>query len=227
MKRNIGTKVAIGLILIVILILGGSIWFGYRKPQTVWQYTESRLGYGKPDADVAGKIVFLGDSIIGFENWNVLFGISNIANFGASGNTTDDVIARLDSAISAKPQKLFLMIGINDLLNGKDVAHVATNYETILNKIKSESPDTIIYAQSVLPVNNDVLKSETADNQKIIALNDKLKVLANERGIFFVDLYSAFSGADNKMRRGYAWDGLHPNSHGYAVWRDLIVQYIK
>lgn len=223
---KIKLRFAIGLSLFLMVIIGGSIWFGYQKPQTAWQDILSRAGYGDPEADAASKIVFLGDSITFLEDWNVLFGVSDIANAGVSGNTTDDVLSRLDVAISAKPQKLFLMIGINDLLKGTDVPAVLANYEKIVKEIKLRSPHTTIYIQSILPVNNDISKYGTIDSQKIIDLNKNLRSLADKNGMLFIDLYPYFCGSDNKLYEGYAKDGLHPNSHGYATWKQLIAAYI-
>lgn len=228
-KNNKKIKIgfAIGIIIILVAIIGGSIWFGYQKPQTVWQDLLSRAGYGKPEKDAASKIVFLGDSITFREDWNVLFGVSNIANAGIPGNTTDDVLSKLDLVIRSKPQKLFLMIGINDLLIGKDVSAVLANDEKIINEIELKSPDTVVYIQSILPVNNDISKYGVVDSQKIIELNNKMKLLADGKKIFFIDLYPYFCGSDNKLYARYAKDGLHPNSHGYAVWKNLIAAYIK
>ena len=45
------------------------------------------------------------------------------------------------------------MIGINDLNEQKSVKTKA-NYAEILERIHKESPDTKVYIQSVLPVNN-------------------------------------------------------------------------
>lgn len=228
MSKNIKIETAIGIILFVAVLIGGSILVGYKKPQTSLQYASSFVGQGKPDVDAASKIVFFGDSITALENWNVLFGVSGIANAGIPGNTTDDLIARTSQSITARPQKLFLMIGVNDLLRGKDVSYVLKNYRIILDKIQAESPKTMIYVQSVLPVNNDVLKSEVIDiREKINALNVGINLLANEKKIIFIDLYPYFCESDNKLYWKYSWDGLHPNSHGYAVWKDLIAQYIK
>jgi lysophospholipase L1-like esterase len=191
------------------------------------QYINLLAGRGKMEADAPSRIVFLGDSIIAMENWNVLFRVSHIANMGVSGNTTDNVMARLDGAISSKPQKLFLMIGVNDFLQGRDVAYVEKNYGTILDKIRLESPKTMVYVQSVLPVNNDILKYGQVDSQKIIDLNSRLKLLADGKKIFFIDLYPNFCGPDNKLYLEYSADGIHPNSHGYAVWKNLIEQYVE
>ena len=222
-------KIAIWLVIVIIgvVIFGWIIMFGYQKPQTIWQYALAYMGYDKSDIDAQSQIVFLGDSITARENWNMLFGVSYIANAGFPGDTTDNILTRLNSAISAKPKKLFLMIGINDLLNGRNENYILTNYEKILNEIKIQSPYTLVYVQSVLPINNDILKSKTADNQKIISLNSDLELLAQRKGLIFIDLHPYFYGTDNKIPRKYSWDGLHPNAYGYTVWKDLIVQYIK
>ncbi len=228
-KKTVITFVIGIAIILAATIISYSIWFSYQKSQTIWQDLLSRTGYGKPDASANSELVFLGDSITFQEDWNVLFGISNIANAGISGNTTDDILARLDAVISAKPQKLFLMIGINDLLRNKDISYVFTNYEEIIGKISLKSPNTKIYIQSVLPMNNNIVGSKfgTVDSQRIINLNSKIKSLADGNKVFFIDLYPYFCGVDNKLAAGYTKDGLHLNSHGYAVWKNLIIMYVK
>ncbi len=113
------------------------------------------------------KIVFIGDSITAYENWNTLFGVTYIRNAGIPENTTDDVLSRLSSIISSKPEKIFLFIGINDLFGGKDTSYISANYETILNKIRLESPDTILYFQSVLPTNSDISLSASFESNNI------------------------------------------------------------
>lgn len=227
MKKKFEFEVAITIVVAVTLLAVWSAKFGSDNPQTGIQRIASLAGRGGLKASPSGSIVFLGDSITAREDWNILFGVSNIVNAGISGNTTDDVLARLDLVLSAKPKKIFLMIGINDLLRGKDVSNVLANYGTILNKIKAESPDTGLYVQSILPMNNDISKQGIADSQKIISLNDQLKALTGKNGAIFIDLYPYFCGLDNKLYVKYAKDGVHPNAYGYLLWKSLIKQYLK
>ncbi len=230
-NKHVKMEIILGTILSLVLIIGGSMWFNYKKPQTVWQYFLSYVGYNALDVKAASKIVFLGDSITFQENWNVLMGVSNIDNAGVPGNTTDDVLNRLDGIISSKPQKLFLMIGANDLIRGRDVSYIFANYEKIISEIKTKSPDTIIYLQSMLPVNKDILVYGNLDsqkiNQEIVQLNSLIASLANQNKILFINLHQYFCGEDNELYFKYAPDGLHPNSYGYAVWKKVIIEYIK
>ena len=64
-----------------------------------------------------GKIVFLGDSLIDFFPIQDFFPRVKIYNRGIAGDTTKDLLKRLDNVIELKPSKLFLQIGTNDLVN--------------------------------------------------------------------------------------------------------------
>jgi lysophospholipase L1-like esterase len=223
-NKKIASEIAIGAIIVTAITMGGLILSNNSDAQ---KKVSSSPTCGEAQLNTSKGIVFLGDSITALNDWNDLFDVACVTNFGISGNTTDDVIERISAAVASRPRKLFLMIGINDLLRGKEVSYVAANYEVILNKIKMESPDTTVYMQSVLPINNDILKSETADQEEIPALNVELKKIAKKNKIFFIDLYLSFAGADNKMYKKYAGDGLHPSSVGYAVWKKMIAGYVE
>lgn len=230
-KIEIFIAVSVSLIVVILLIVGLKRVdrFSYQKSQTVWQDLLSRAGVDKPAADAKSQIVFLGDSITFQEDWGVLFGTHEIYNAGISGNTTDDILGRLDAAVSGHPQKLFLMIGINDLLRGKDVPYVFSNYEKIVSGIRTQSPDTTVYLESVLPMDNAMSGSwfGSVDKQKIIKLNSKIKSLADGNKIIFIDLYPHFCGANDVIYTKYTKDGLHLNSHGYAQWKEVLEKYVK
>lgn len=223
-NKKIGSELALGIIIITAITMGGLI---LSKNSDAQKKVASSLTCTEAQRNSSKGIVFLGDSITALQDWNELLDVACVTNFGISGNTTDDVLSRLSLAIAAKPKKLFLMIGINDLLRGSQVSYVALNYELILNRIAKESPDTTVYVQSVLPINNDILKSQTVSSQEILALNAELRKMAVKKRLFYVDLYPSFCGADNKLYRKYAGDGLHPSSVGYAVWKKTIAGLVE
>src|SRR5262245_19273306 len=99
----------------------------------------------------AGEIVFLGDSLTDGARWDELFPGARVRNRGVPADTTADVLARLDQVAGAKPAKVFLMIGTNDLGRGASVAETATRYREILARLGRESSGTRLYVQSVLP----------------------------------------------------------------------------
>lgn len=163
-------------------------------------------------------IVFLGDSITNRSEWSELFDNPNLLNRGIDGDTTNGILNRVNTIIKGQPKKIFLMIGINDLLKKKDNNYVLNNYKKILTEIQTKSPNTIIYIQSILPNNNVKSKND------IINLDNELKKLNTNR-IIYIDLFHKFE-KDGKLSNEYTYDGTHLNGKGYLVWKQTIEKYV-
>lgn len=119
------------------------------------------------------------------------------------------------------------MIGINDLLNErKPVSQIASNYRSILEKLKLAAPKTTVIIQSLLPVNKNLYKREV-NTQDIVALNAQLQELANEFSFPYVDLHNKFSNTQHQLDSEYTLDGVHLNGLGYLLWRDVIERYVN
>ena len=225
MKIKILITIILGISLLIYTLNIWSLFFGRNNPQTGFEYLTSITS--KIGEKPTSEIIFLGDSITARKDWNKLFESNNILNAGISGNTTEDVLLRLDSILNLKPKKIFIMIGINDLSKGRDISYILNNYKIIANKIKTDSPDTILYIESVLPIDNELSPIGKIDSQKIIDLNVSLKSLADEIGATFIDLYPNFANKDKAMNTKYASDGVHPNAAGYALLKTLLLPYLN
>jgi lysophospholipase L1-like esterase len=176
--------------------------------------------------DTPGEIVFLGNSITDGAEWFEIFGGNpNIKNRGIGGDDTDGVLERLREVTSSRPDKIFIMIGTNDLAYGKSVDHVSENHKKIIDRILQESPHTKIYMQSVLPVDDAV--HVTRPNTSAMAINARLKAYCDQKGITYVDLVPAFMDAHGKLAKQYSIDGLHLNGEGYLQWASLIRKYVE
>ncbi|MHB0754386.1 GDSL-type esterase/lipase family protein [Polaribacter sp. M15] len=171
---------------------------------------------------VEGSIIFLGDSITEFCNWNELFGQNNIINRGISGDTLDGLLYRIDEVIKKKPKKLFIMIGINDLGKGKSVNQILEKYTILMDKTHSNLPETKIYIQSVLPT-----KRKNLSNTDIKKINIGLIKIANKYNKNYIDLYSSFLSKNNELNDAYSLDGLHLNGKGYQLWKQIIKKDIE
>ena len=77
------------------------------------------------------KTIMLGDSITDEAQWDELLNSDTIQNRGISGDTTDGVIDRLNP-IGKNIEKVFIMIGVNDIMRGKPVDEVYLNYLKII-----------------------------------------------------------------------------------------------
>lgn len=171
------------------------------------------------------EIVFLGNSITDGAEWAELFQNPNIKNRGIGGDDTDGVLERLTEVTSSKPKQLFIMIGTNDLAYGKTVDYINKNYIKILEAINEQSPNTDIYIQSILPV-DDIIHN-TRPNKHIIEINSFLKQLCVEKSINYIELTPLFADAHGKLNKAYSIDGLHLNGQGYLMWKKEIEKFIK
>jgi len=172
--------------------------------------------------------VFVGNSISDGAEWHEYLN-EQCLNRGISGDVTDGVLLRLTDITRLQPKKVFLMIGINDLAKGKSVDYVFNNHQKIYEQIKKESPQTQVYIQSVLPVNDCYKRFNNHTNKGVMVddLNKKLKSFCSKSGLTYIDLHAVFSDADGKLRKDLTEDGLHLNGRGYQVWIHFIKQYVR
>jgi predicted alpha-1,2-mannosidase len=171
------------------------------------------------------EIIFLGNSITDNAEWWELFSNTRIRNRGIGGDDTDGILERLDEVTESQPSKIFIMIGTNDLSNGKSVDYIIENYKKIIRLITASTPGTRIYIQSVIPT-DDALHY-TRRNSDIIAINDRLGEIAAANGITYIDLFELFRLENNKLNPEYSSDGLHLNGKGYEVWKEAIIKYVE
>jgi lysophospholipase L1-like esterase len=172
-------------------------------------------------------IVFLGDSLT--ESFDLLkhFGRNDLHNRGMSGNLTDHVLYRMDEVTKARPRKVFLMIGINDLYQGNPPDEVYHNIIKILDRLNDESPQTWRYLLSILPVNEERLLSGGSLNVNIYKMNTRLEEYCmDEPMLTFIDLHNDFLGMNGQMDGKYTYDGVHLTSEGYVLWANLIAEYL-
>ncbi len=171
---------------------------------------------------VTGKIVFLGNSITQIGDWKKLLGDSTVINRGIAGDITFGVLKRMDDIIRLKPSKLFLLIGINDI--GKDIpdAVIAGNIRKIIMRLQKESPSTVIYIQSILPVNPEVPNfPQHYDKQEhVLNTNKLIQKVAEETHCAFINIHDLFTDQKGRLDAKLTPDGLHlgPDQGGYEKW---------
>jgi len=167
------------------------------------------------------RIAFLGDSLTAAGNWEEYFPVYETANFGISGEKSEEILFRLDEVLLWEPKKIFLMMGINDLGDGLSYQKVLENYQKVFSLVKEQKNIELI-VQSLLPTNEAMFKSSNFEGTKIIELNYHLRNLCKEEEIIFVDLYTAFSTYGYQLIKEYTKDGLHLNDAGYRVWCNCL-----
>lgn len=166
-------------------------------------------------------VVFIGDSITDGAEWEDLFPSLKIANRGIGGDRADGVLKRIDSIYSTSASRAFIMIGINDFNSGMSVDEVFENYRNIVDKLSKHGMR--IYIQST------ILAGKRLENLniQIMELNKKLELLATQDdSITYIDLNTGLA-KDSLLNPIYSRDDVHLNGNGYAVWKEIISQYVQ
>ncbi|MEB3218718.1 MAG: GDSL-type esterase/lipase family protein [Nostocales cyanobacterium 94392] len=172
------------------------------------------------------SIIFLGDSLTDEGEWLELLGNPHIKNRGISGDTTGRILNRLDTIIQIKPKQIFLMVGINDFVNEKkSIEELLKGYQEILHELQTHTPDTQVFIQSVLPVNNDITLF-WQNNDIVVKFNLQLQELAKEFHYQYIDIFSSLVDSKNQLDDKYTTDGVHLNGKAYLVWKEAIKKYV-
>ncbi len=177
------------------------------------------------------KVVFAGDSITDFYDLEQYYHYDNktLVNSGVGGYKTTNIIKKFKNLIEQhKADKLFLMIGTNDLGGGTDRDVVVANIKEIIEMTKEQSPGTKIYLESIYPVNlSKRSANEKRNNEDIRYINIQLKKYCDENNITYLEVYPLLADENGNLKEEYTEDGLHLNSAGYRVVTDYLKPYVE
>lgn len=217
----------IRLSIVILLLISISIYTQNNKYSTYYYQRVTLFDVLPTDTT---DIIFIGNSITNGAEWHELFDNNNIKNRGISGDICQGVYDRLNQITNGKPNKIFLMIGVNDIARGANIDSVASGIEKIIEKIQTESPKTKIYVQSILPLNDEIeiFQSHTKRYLEIPLLNKKIENISELKGTTYIDIYSTLLDHEtNKISLEYSNDGLHLMGSGYMKWIEVIKPYIE
>ena len=139
---------------------------------------------------------------------------------GQLGLRIDDADEQLAAAISLKPQNLFLAFGTNDLeLYEGNAQGFADAYRKQLEMLQSALPDTAIYINSILPVQQSAI-DETPSLGYYPEFNQALEDLCQQMGCTFIDNTFLVDGRDDM----YEPDGEHVIADYYPLWLTYMAE---
>lgn len=174
-------------------------------------------------------IVMLGNSLTHGGEWNEILGTTNVVNRGINGDIIEGILDRIDCVVDGHPRKIFLMIGTNDVSHNLTADSIATAAGELIDVIRTRTPQTRLYVQSLLPCNNSFgrYKAMKDKEQVICDINAKLRPIAESKGATWVEIHSLLTDDQGNLRADLTNDGLHLLPEGYAIWRSVILPYIK
>ncbi|MCV6587702.1 MAG: GDSL-type esterase/lipase family protein [Marinobacterium sp.] len=219
------------LLLLVVLMLrplGGPsyLWFRLTHMETGDGVSTGRSEHFRLLRNTPGETVFLGDSITAQAEWAELLADSRMKNRGIGGNRASQMLHRVDEVAASQPERVFLMAGVNDLLVDPP-QHVVNSVQALVRRLHQLSPQTTIYLQSLLPVNNSLMWTRR-DNADINFINRQLMDwAARQPYVEWVDLHRVFRNGQGVLDPVWSYDGLHLNGEAYLKWRDVLLPLLR
>lgn len=184
---------------------------------------------------VDNNYLFLGDSITEWYDLKKFYPDMPVVNSGFNAHTTEHILKDMEKRIyQYNPSKIFLLIGTNDLIKDKSNDDIVKNIGKIISGIQKNRPYSEIYLESILPVNRDDddkidldMVNNKRSNKRIREINEKLKVLAKEKKVTYIDLYDELDDDNGSLDINYTKEGLHLSDEGYQKVTDVLTKYIK
>lgn len=127
---------------------------------------------------------------------------------------------RVNDIVSPKPENIFIMFGMNDVLYGMSSEKFALSYLELIKMIKAKLPDANIYIESILPVEAKVEKKKPAlNNRNIENFNRALIDMAKREDINYLNVASVVTKSSENLHEG---DGIHYKYKFYDLWLEYI-----
>lgn len=199
------------------------------------------------DASYFSDALFIGNSlVVGLQKSAAITDTTYYANIGLSvkhffekpflpspdGASNADGSAKLLTAAEAVAQdndfrRVYLMFGVNELGWPNTDAFVE-RYELLIDTILTVRPDAVIYVQAIFPINETVYTtvtdnpSEYYTNERISAINDKLRAMAERKQVVYLTPAEVIADEDGKLPAEATTDGIHLSAPYIRRWASYL-----
>ncbi|MCR5709626.1 MAG: hypothetical protein K6G79_04000 [Bacteroidales bacterium] len=184
-------------------------------------YFEEKNGMYTEMPLFADNIVFVGDDYIDRGLWNEFYADTTIKNRGITYDATGHVLYRISGIASYKPAKIFVSVGLNDLLHGTPEAEITGNIGKIFATAAKMSPKTELYWLNI------VLSPVLDEEQQACGarVNEAVAALASKGGFKVIDANAVLkAGIDGGT---FSWDGgKFLNGAGYTALTKAIEEQV-
>jgi lysophospholipase L1-like esterase len=160
-------------------------------------------------------------------NWQQNFFGWNAANFGWGGDTTQNILWRLQNGEldNINPKIIVLMAGTNNVgklspegNNDPRVADITRGIKAILDICRQKAPAATIVLMGITP-RNDNMAVMPIINQ----INANIAKFADGKKIRYLNINDRLADKEDKLFEGmHNGDGLHLDVKGYQVWADAL-----
>jgi lysophospholipase L1-like esterase len=167
-------------------------------------------------------LVFIGDSLTQWCDWEQRFPGYQVTNLGISGETVEGMLARRERIRTqiVNPDFIFLMTGINNIATGE--YDIIPPYREIVRNLTTWYKQATVVVQSLLPVDGKWVSATVIQD-----INRQLKEIAREFNAEYLDVHRLFVDAQGLPKNGYlSDDGVHLAGKGYDAWAREVQQFL-
>ena len=211
-----------------------SAWPGKGPVRWFDWMTANRKSFWARRTGDAGKILFVGDSIIGGWKLEKDFPGKPVVNRGIGGEVSRGLLFRFqEDVLDLKPKAIVIHIGANDLSADGPIDGIVSNYNLLLDQARTACPGTPVVVLAVLP--HGIPTGPKAPgaglaaylqkvNARIPLLNEQLAKLAeSKKDVVFVDSYSPFLLPDGSLDESlFNADKVHPTDAGHTKLAGVV-----
>lgn len=179
--------------------------------------------------DYFDDIVFLGDSrtegfylYSGLKHGQYLYAVGATVESAFTKNVWESEKGRkiplLDALAGLECGKVYLMLGVNEL-GWTKIENFKNQYAKLIDRVQEDHPGVQVVLQSILPVTaKQDEKGTYVNNERILAYNEVILALAEEKDCAYVNVAEAVTGPDGCLPVKWTTDGVHLNVEGCRVW---------
>jgi lysophospholipase L1-like esterase len=194
----------------------------------VWYENEvQRLEKERQALTFDPKLLFYGSSSIRL--WESLqddFAAFKPVNLGFGGSTLAACVWFFDRLVAPfHPGSIIVYAGDNDLGDGRHPEEIFIFFQQLVSRTRRQFGDIPLAFISVKP---SITRWDIVDRirytNKII--EEEIKRQANN--LHFINIYTRMTDNAGYPKREFLDpDGLHINDKGYALWKEIILQYLS
>ncbi|WP_430933835.1 SGNH/GDSL hydrolase family protein [Saccharicrinis sp. 156] len=234
------------------IVFGESFWADvhqYRKPGSplgTYAGANNITLVNKTEMPVIFNELTSNCKVVSDDNLLTDQGEITIVNKGVGGNSTLDLLKRLDKdVLKENPDLVILMVGANDMLNSRKMlsyAQYSENLEKIVRTVKESGSQVLMMSSppvdsAYLFQRHDRTKYKQAPNEIMDSVSHIVKGIAFKNKVLFVNLFEEFMALSvpvynqdlfiRNIKNSNKADGVHPTSLGYHFIANVIYQYLK
>jgi acyl-CoA thioesterase-1 len=137
-----------------------------------------------------------------------------LINAGINGEKSGEVLSRIDTILSRKPDIVILQTGTNDGLRGVHPEDMERNIDAIVHSLLEHKVTVVLAGMQNL-------KRRKGDYDELFAR--VYPNIAGKHGLILIPFFLAGVAGEPHLNRN---DGIHPTAEGYQIIADSVYPYV-